>query len=169
MAKLQNVRIKFKKKTQIITIDPGIAGTGYAIWAILNNTEWKLLKYGVIQISSGHWKMKRKTIARKLTKLGRIWKASDVFIENPRTFGSVKGKMVAQRGDLVKLAELVGYLEASFNLYDIRTHLVEIINWKGQLPKEVVIKRIKRIYPNLKAKSHDWDAVGIGLYLKGDF
>jgi hypothetical protein len=46
--------------------------------------------------------------------------------------------------------------------------------WKGNLPKQVVIDRIERFYKKRgiklgKIHKDEWDAVGIGLYLKGQF
>ncbi len=51
---------------------------------------------------------------------------------------------------------------------------VDVNNWKGNLKKDIVIKRITRTYneAGLKFKpftKDEWDAVGIGLYLKGFF
>jgi hypothetical protein len=55
---------------------------------------------------------------------------------------------------------------------------VKVSSWKGQLPKELVIDRIKDFYRkqdaglkllSMSLDGNDWDALGIGLYLQGLF
>jgi Holliday junction resolvasome RuvABC endonuclease subunit len=147
----------------IITIDPGLAGTGYAIW----NQQWDLMGHGVLTCKSA------KNIYQQLHFYGMKIKevvddcCSDMmYIEYPAFFQSAKGSVTAAGGGLVKLTILVGYLSA---ILDIEFRFVEVNKWKGQLPKNVIINRIKAIYPGIQAKTHAWDAIGIGLYIKGEF
>ena len=76
-------------------------------------------------------------------------------------------------GDLVKLCicagMIAGRLSASCNLKPIR-----IIDWKGQLSKELTLARVKLALSKRGATlagttTHEADAVGIGLYLLGEF
>lgn len=145
-----------------ITIDPGTNGSGYAIW----NKSWDLMTHGVLSSNGKTWDIKMHDIAKKLKMLVKEHGIKTAFIEEPRKFHGTFGNMVADRGDLVKLSIFVGYVSGYLG---IDVDRIPVIAWKGQLPKDVVIKRIKRILPNIKAKSHDWDAIGIGLYLKGVF
>jgi hypothetical protein len=51
---------------------------------------------------------------------------------------------------------------------------VNVNDWKGNLPKEVVMKRIVKIFNDHRLTcppyaKDEWDAVGIGFYLKGLF
>lgn len=148
------------------TVDPGLSGTGWAIWS----NDWKLLKHGVyIPSPKLTIREKQKNIAAFLLATFECNFVERVYIEYPQKFGGVKGEMVADKGDLVKLAALVGFLEGHFNVNDIEAIDVPVVKWKGQMTKMAVINRIKRLLPKVKAKSHDWDAIGIGLYLKGDF
>ena len=145
-----------------ITIDPGISGTGWAVW----DRNWKLLKHGVIFASSAlSWEPKTMQITDRLYDVCIRHNVSEMHIEYPAVFGGAGGAMVAGKGDIVKLAFFVGHVCAGLQ---VPFHLVEVRQWKGQLPKDVVIRRIKKILPDVKATSHDWDAIGIGLFKKGD-
>jgi hypothetical protein len=64
------------------------------------------------------------------------------------------------------------------NQYKTEFHDVKVSSWKGQLPKELVIDRIKDFYRkqdaglkllSMSLDGNDWDALGIGLYLQGLF
>lgn len=147
-----------------LSIDPGLAGTGWAVW----NKTGRLKKHGVLTPKASAVS-KKAFLARELCNIAQVEKVVEAWIEYPAKFGGVKGNMVANRGDLVKLAELVGYIEAALNMLDITVEPIPVMKWKGQLPKDIVIKRILRILPDCKAKSHDWDAIGIGLYKLGRF
>lgn len=153
-----------KRSMNYITVDPGITGTGWATW----NAKWKLLSNGVIT-APGKYSFEEKTthIANKLYAVRCKYSTLKLFIEYPAVFGGASGQMVAMRGDIVKLAWFVGYVCAHIDIPVFE--LVPVIKWKGQLPKSVVIHRIKKLLPGVNAKSHDWDAIGIGLYKKGVF
>ena len=146
----------------IITIDPGTNGTGYAIW----DKEWKLVAWGVLRSKKKEWEEKMEEISFKLRTKVKSYNLSKGYIEEPAKFQGTFGTMVANRGDLVKLSIFVGYIKGYIR---IPVESVPVISWKGQLPKEVVIQRIKRLLPKVNAEDHSWDAIGIGLYLKGVF
>lgn len=150
------------EKAYQMTIDPGTGGTGYAIW----DAQWELIQNGVLNGVGKTWDSKMRDIGHKLKLLVKANKIRKAFIEEPQKFQSSFGNMVADRGDLVKLSIFVGYLDGYLG---IEMNRVRVINWKGQLPKDVVIRRIKKLLPDVDAKSHDFDAIGIGLYLKGAF
>lgn len=98
-----------------------------------------------------------------------------VVCEYPCFIPTPGGIKVAKRGDLVKLAHAVGAIHARVRFAFGRFELVPVRDWKGQTSKEVINSRIERIIPlkeRLKAgmsddRSHDWDAVGIGLWALG--
>lgn len=84
--------------------------------------------------------------------------------------GSAKGSFGWKTGDLQKLTLLVGFLVGhNWGAVTLATPR----DWKGQLPKDVVIRRItKRLGAaacnRLNIQKDAWDAVGIGLwYLTG--
>ena len=147
-----------------ITIDPGINGTGWALWK-----SWKLVDTGIFYAPAKlDWIEKCQAIESKCIYLERENPITDCYLEYPAYFDSVGGNMVAKRGDLLKLTFLVGLIYAVF----LKSHLIPVRTWKGQLPKDVVIQRIKQLLPPetyMNFKTHVWDAVGIGLHVKGDF
>ena len=143
-----------------LTIDPGLSGTGWAYW----DRNWKLIRHGVIKPPAKHtWEQKMQFIIQILESHVYELGLNQAYVEFPSFFQSTGGQVTARSGALVKLSSLVGAIMFTFSAKPVRVN-----EWKGQLPKEIIIKRIKRILPNVKAKSHDWDAIGIGLYLRGD-
>jgi len=149
-----------------IFIDPGLNGTGYAVYT----PKWHLLFSGNINISGQYpWEIRGQRIEKRIIEMVARQEITHAYIEFPSYFGSASGQMVAARGDLVKLTWLVGLLYGVFK--SGQAMLLPVREWKGQLPKEVVIKRIKQILPQevwKKFKTHTWDAVGMALYVKGD-
>lgn len=152
----------------LISIDPGLSGTGWARWS---NTQLEAV--GVI-----HDRAKDDTLAARCRGIAsqilkHIHRFGDmhVFIEMPQHMASAKG-IAAQSGSVYKLAFLVGYLAA--DVYPCEVIVVTPQEWKGQLPKDVVQRRIERILGRSKCRavgirSHAWDAVGIGLFALGKF
>lgn len=146
-----------------ISIDPGLNGTGYAIW----DKKWNLLDNGVI-IFSDRYELETRINLYSSAVRNLVLKnhCKFLYIEYPAFFNTVKGSVTASGGGLVKLSVLIGAIcGRSRILYEF----VPVVKWKGQLPKKVVENRIKGILPKVNAKSHDWDAIGIGLYKKGVF
>ena len=100
-----------------------------------------------------------------------------VAYEMPTYFQAGKGQVAASSGALVKLVFLVGSInQALYETKYISCHQVTPIQWKGQLPKDVAAKRIMRILgddipdvPGEPLNNHVIDAIGIGLYLLGEF
>jgi len=111
------------------------------------------------------WEAKAYAVAARLSELCVLFKCSEGYIEYPAFFQAHGACGVANSGALVKLAWFVGLVCGTL---PFAPKLVTVGNWKGQLPKKVVQQRILRILPKVKATSHDWDAIGIGLFIKGD-
>lgn len=155
-----------------LSIDPGTNGTGWALWE--RGTSAPHLT-GIITPTGDHWDTKPLQIMAEFESIFRptSHQITHVYLEYPTLMQSLGGQVTAKSGALVKLAYLVGYLSAGFTAWiDADVRLITVNEWKGQLPKSLVQKRIERIL-GLKAcqgyKSHVWDAVGIGLYAKGRF
>lgn len=167
--------MKTKKKRNVpyprmFSLDPGLGGTGWAYWG-----EGRLQEVGIV-----HDKAKDDTLAARCGGIvgqlqGRMPSASTafgpvtLFIEMPQAMSNAKG-LAAQAGSVYKLAFLVGYIASAFHKYDVIT--VTPMEWKGQLPKDVVQRRIIRILGvrpcvKLNIRSHAWDAVGLGLWALG--
>lgn len=153
-----------KTKT-LLTIDPGKGGTGYAVWDytyFLTTRKFMLIEYGVWNPS------KRNPILSRYRTMLLKYFHSKVVIENAAFMdGDAKTQMVARSGALVKLAQFIGRMLQLADDHGIKSELLEVAKWKGTLSKEITKRRILKVMPNVNAKSHDWDAIGQGLYYQG--
>lgn len=154
---------------RVIFIDPGIGGTGYAVWSygeFLSYESGDTLcgpnEYGVINCKDVNVQLEefKRMIARFRPLLIHIEDAA--FMP-----GSVKGQAAAKTGSVVKLAQYIGRLQQICADLDCEAELISVMKWKGTLPKKVVWDRIFKVLPDLKAKSHALDAIGLGLWKMG--
>ena len=149
----------------ILTVDPGV-NTG---WAIFNNDpeDVKPVAFGVLRITSIREVALRMKLAYEFRRHTCRYAIDTMIIEGVRSWGSSSTSSAATAsGDLFYLAHLIGNIECAFfsRVKDIR--LPSVGEWKGQLPKEVVRKRVERI-TGISPPEHACDAVGIGLWHKG--
>lgn len=99
-----------------------------------------------------------------------------MYVEFPQRFdGSTKGIAAQQGSTLFKLAHLIGAYCGVCSALNIRWSVVTVNEWKGQLPKDVVCRRLIRMFAQCghtlveSAYNHDvWDAIGIGVYKQGN-
>jgi hypothetical protein len=150
-----------------MAVDPGLNGTG---WATFQGR--KLVDQGVLTFRDEKlaWEERAIMYASSIRSLSIHHKVDRIACEYPAFFESAAGTMVAKKGDLLKLTSLVGLMWGV--VYPLPFLLVPVNQWKGQLPKEVVNRRITAKLGEKACagiKSHAWDAVGIGLYVNGDF
>jgi len=151
------------KKTTKIVIDPGSGGSGYSIW----DMNWNLLSYGnVFPKEKEIWEIKVYEVAEELKRIAQKWRCNEGHIEYPAFFMTHNSGGVASSGALVKLAFFTGVVCGTMPFL---VKILKVSEWKGNLPKKVVINRIKKILPTCKAKSHSWDSIGMALYLSGRF
>lgn len=152
-------------KKSFMSIDPGLNGTG---WAIFNGK--KLEDQGVLTFRDNlPWEERAQMYGASIRSLHISYGVNQIFCEYPAFFDSAGGTMVAKKGDLLKLTYVVGLFGGM--VCPTPFHLIPVHVWKGQLPKEVVNKRIKAILGEKKCvniKTHAWDAVGIGLHILGE-
>jgi hypothetical protein len=98
---------------------------------------------------------------------------TDVYCEMPIFFGGTSGGVgAAETGALQKLSFLVGTYARTFDLAGAKFIPVLVTKWKGQLTKDVVCRRIEGMLGEVackKFKADIWDAVGLGLHVKGVF
>lgn len=165
------------KIQNVCFVDPGLGGTGLAYFEqIITRGEAKrkrpLPPRTTKQFNGGRkesWEMQVCNIA---ASCGGFWSATGsktVVIEMPRLFaGDAKSMASAKKGDLFKLSYLVGALalQAKQITGNVAV-LVEPAEWKGQLPKDVMLRRMVRVWPALGVTSHVADACGIGLAAQG--
>jgi hypothetical protein len=156
----------------LVAIDPGLNSMGVAFWA-----ERRVRRETLVPTQTFLIKAPRKLnlapralwIARELDrKLPLGTNRGDFVCEYPAWHGIQLGWAA---GDLQKLVFLVGTFAGYFK--EARSFTpVTPGEWKGQLPKSVVIRRLTKLFGPGATQEWEkdvWDAVGIGLWKLGRF
>ena len=167
----------------VVTIDPGLTGTGVAIWDALLWDMVQVPPFKTFNIYPSHpdryWTDKFRHITQELegyiltsSNVPGLLEVKHVVCEFPDYWvGDAKGQAAMERGDILKLAALVGGFLSMANALGVAVPtVVSPREWKGQLGKEAVEARIVRHFGEdacRKYTSHTWDAVGIGMWAKG--
>ena len=160
-------------RDRFIAIAPGLHSAG---WAVFEAGQHELMPsaYGLVhpklRVCDADHLMRAKGIADEFAYLAFHHEVKRAYIEHPVFYAnSAGGHMAAATGDLLKLCACVGAIAGALK---VPVHPVFVPDWKGQLPKPLVNTRIKRIlqaaHP-LGFQKDEWDAVGIGLFVKGAF
>lgn len=154
-----------KQDRYIFSIDAGKAGTGYAVWregTFAKRDPAYPIENGVIFKKDVELQLKIfKTIVQRYSPI-------QAYIEDAAYMPQSKaGSVCASSGSLVIFAKYIGRLEQIFADAYCKVNMVSVAKWKGTLSKEIVKERIIRRLPKINCRSHDWDAVGIGLYIQG--
>lgn len=144
-------------------IDPGLEGTG---WATFVNNSYE--DSGVIH-SGLQWQQKVNIITNCVKNIAHTHDVLDITCEWPGLWsGSAVSQASAAKGDLFKLAYLIGSIAKMWDDRNGRPlRLISPQEWKGQLPKEVVMRRVHVLLPNVKLSNHMADAIGMGLAAQG--
>jgi hypothetical protein len=161
------------RSTALMAIDPGLNSLGWAYWR-RTPSDSPPLRVGLIKAPRRMDLAPRALwVAKELQKELIIIRKEyvhdvDFVSEYPEWMNIQLGW---SKGDLQKLVFLVGVLAGYFN--EARSFTpVKPNEWKGQLPKDVVIRRLtKRFGPGATREWEKdvWDAVGIGLWKMGKF
>lgn len=161
--------------TSVMFIDPGITGTGYAFYPKVdtgkNGSYFEPTLTGTyIAKKSSRWDGKVEVICSWFDGLLQGIKPQILVIEFPEFWAqSSKSMTSVERGDLFKLTFLIGGLgEVGRRNGGNLPLLISPQRWKGQLPKDVMMKRLsKLIAPGLFKDHHCADAIGMGLSAQG--
>jgi len=156
----------------VLTIDPGLGGTGVVAWDMndwhndLRSMNFQIQRFNM---HTKEWTIGSADIVADLKRWAHKMNVVKMYVEFPQAFQSAVGQSAINRGDIFKLSFLIGCIRGAFPYAAFEP--VRVVDWKGQLPKEICIKRIKRLIPPEKwpKSTHEYDAIGIGLYLKGKF
>lgn len=164
--------------TDVLFVDPGIVGTGWAFFPYIDTCAGKVYyppsEYGAInpKRSFSEWDAKVADICTWFDGLCSARKPKIVVLEYQEMWGaSATSYASVQKGDLLKLTFLTGGLAEVARRNGARIPiLVQAKKWKGQLPKSVVLVRIGKRFPTLKTNlipNHASDAIGMGLAAQG--
>ena len=139
---------------RILCIDPATKHMGWAIFEDGN------------LVDSGHRKANGKDWLQNMDQqLDFLYEFDDldkVVIELPEAWGS-SDRSVAAMNSVLKLSVLVGAIRYMFAIEaGIAVELVTVRQWKGQVPKEVTIRRIRKHWGWTGRDHNEADAVGIG-------
>jgi len=160
-------------------VDPGISGTGWAFFELPEAPGRKPIPPSATGVLVGpkgeRWDNRVWSICRAFAGTLAAVKPEEVVLEmgelwggSARSHASVTHKSKkGEPSDLHKLIYLIGGLasEAREKTNKIPI-LIPVQGWKGQLPKEVVIKRLESAFGKTY-KNHEADAVGMGLSDQG--
>ena len=148
-----------------ISVDPGSQGTGIAYFSLSDEP------LAIKNLDSIHkeWIMKCNEICYKFQATLLMYKPNEVFCEQPAFFESFIGVTSAKKQDLIKLTILFGrFWQISTDL-QIEFIPIKIIDWKGQMNKLQTANRVHHLIGQKYKTTHETDAVGIGLFIKGLF
>lgn len=160
----------------ILSIDPGIDGTGIAVWN--EDPDWRTSLSSVkvwSRPSVEGWVSKCIELSDLYYNLHESVQPVRIYCEWPAYHQTGVGQAATAKGDIHKLSFLIGMFAREVADVGGEFILVPVAEWKGQLPKQVVQRRIEKAYAGtgvleglkLKKLDHSWDAIGIGMYAKG--
>ena len=154
----------------IVSIDPGVQETGVAIWY----REGGLASAYLTRLR-GSYAVPWAGMAYEVAKVLQGVEVDAVAIERPQVY--VHSRAKGDPNDLITLAMMAGGIVGAMRATRAALLVVEYkpAEWKGQVPKDVMTKRIKRslteeeqprvLLPKAGSLAHNvWDAVGIGLH-----
>ena len=165
----------------VLFLDPGLGGTGFAFFPYLDEEEHQPpTDTGVIRGKGDTWEARCCDVADKLVDHYQAEEdrstVSWIVMEFPEQWqGNVKSLASANSGALSKLTFLCGVIAGAFivepDCSDVspgQIVLMAPMRWKGQLPKNVVIDRIGEAWPAYASpRDHEADAIGMGLAAQG--
>ncbi len=156
----------------VLAVDPGLNSAGFAWFG------WTELSKTMPPSRVGLVKPKRsETLGERMQAIAAgVWAGRIIgcthrchvhlVVEMPHYQENAAAGFGWKTGDLQKLTLLVGYLVSDdWGAVTLATPR----DWKGQLPKHVIIERItnrlgERACNRLNIEKDAWDAVGIGLW-----
>jgi len=159
-------------------VDPGLGGTGWAYF------DWLMKKSrkpepptatGVIHSpTSERWDNRVWSVCREFAGVLSAVNPEEVVLEmsalwsgSAKSYASATHHAKGEVADLFKLTFLIGGLASVAREYTNKIPtLISPQDWKGQLPKNVVISRLESAFGK-KYRDHEADAVGMGLAAQG--
>ena len=171
----KDARRKTKRKksesvfAKVLFVDPGLGGTGFAYFdhIVTGGTKPEApKKFDMYSSKITDWEKKSLDVALWFESIFFTLKPNHVILEFPEFWEmSLKSNTAVRGGGLFKLAYLTGTLGmVSFQRTKKEPTLIAPRDWKGQLPKDSVKRRIQLRFPQLEGiRDHETDAIGMGL------
>ena len=162
---------KLETTEPVLCIDPGIGGTGVAVFRSITKAKSRedAIPPQYTEVfrgaSDSSWDDQVYHIGSAVAGISEFWKVRHTIMEFPGLWNTGVSHASAASGDLFKLTFLCGVIAQAVHGY--KPILVSPQQWKGQLPKDVVMRRIGLCFPTLELKDHMADAVGMGLWAQG--
>lgn len=165
---------------EVVSIDPGFSGTGWAF--VSKSTDGTLrcdtagvftplgpeatIEFRIADVTSKTLEVLR----RYGSRTGRRFSVT-VAVELPKYMPSPTGQAAAGGGNLTTLFMCVAGVISAVHIHGAVLKLVPVNDWKGTMTKAAVTARIRKRLGCAATtfKSHEWDAVGVGLYELGAF
>ena len=165
-------------------IDPGLGGTGVAVFRDLDR-KWKKPRKPRLAWELQHmpklwyrqnagnfqekWLAKVAWLSDQLRLTIMNYNLTSAYLELPELWsGSAKSQSAAVQGDLFKLTYLIGnYAQVLRWTWAVEPRLLRPREWKGQMSKSVIARRVYRSIERRYESEHILEAVGIGLSLQG--
>lgn len=143
-----------------MSVDPGFGGTGVAYWVGDRLVHTDIL-HG--RRSDPWWEQAKDICPRICRDIDYDY----MFFEQPFFIPNAIGNASQ---DITKLTMLAGMI-FGYHFGKLKgVYPVEVMDWKGQVKKEIMHPRIKARLPGYrgwKSGGHDVDAVGLGLWVTG--
>jgi hypothetical protein len=171
----------------LLAIDPGLNSMGWAFWSenrvahiARTNEDRPPSQVGLIKAPRKFELVPRalwiaKELERATMVLGTMGgpigvQSLDIVSEYPAWHGD-QVRLGWAAGDMQKVVLLVGVLAGYLSQAHSFTPVTPA-EWKGQLPKDVVIRRLIKRFGVGATRDYEkdmWDAIGIGLWKMGRF
>lgn len=164
--------------TIILGIDVGVRECGACVLSVPRVPDPKKVRvlYGenikADKRTHGNWVEMIFSLMLKLKSAREAQHATAVFAECPKFMGGARGQASAGRGDVVHLAFHLGMVASFARNIGATFQAIEIAQWKGTLPNDVVWSRVNSFLADKKVQftKHTLDACGIAMcgYYKTD-
>ena len=157
-----------KVNNVVVGIDPSVRHAR-AGWAVLRHRRpgSALVEAGTIDIPDERklpWPIRAIVIAHEAIRIAEQASAGIIVCEMPAVFHSARGRQGTRTEAIQKLYYLVGCIAGKADELGIPFETYTPIQWKGNIPKEVTIRRINRKYGTSISDNNVADAVGIAAY-----
>lgn len=155
-----------KVSHRLLAIDPSTKALGWAVFTLAPN---RLIESGVMRQRNDDgpddepaWLMNLDEVVEKVRCVCTEHGISLAVIEQPQMFGSSRGKAAAASGSILKLTAVAFALRERLMVLGVDVLMVPVSRWKGQTPKLITQKRVRRVWGWEGNDHNEADAVGIG-------